>query len=265
MMRMRVESAGIIGPGLPGWSASCEVLAGRVAARHEALVLPRLDLLPPVERRRTGMQVKLAFAAAQDALSQGTHAASTLATIFAASGADGDVVNEICTMLAGTDRQISPTRFHNSVHNAAAGYWGIATGSREPSTSLCAYDWSFAAGLVEAASQIANGRDRLLLVAGDMPYPQPLLAARPVTLPFGAALLLCRADTGTGGVEIELATGRSADLPTRMDDPLLEFLREDNPAARALPLLSALARRQAASVRLEYTGGSTLALKIEPC
>lgn len=264
-MRVQIDSVGIIGPGLPGWVDSRAWLAGGAASAVMDLVLPRLDLLPPVERRRTGMQVKVAFAAAQDALATAAADPSTLATIFTASGADGDVVNEICTMLAGSDRQISPTRFHNSVHNAAAGYWGIATSSREPSTSLCAYDWSFAAGLVEAACQIANGRQRLLLVAGDVPYPPPLLGARPVTLAFGTAMLLSRAGSGQGIAEIEVSVRRPAGIATRMADSRLEFLREDNPCARALPLLAALARGSAGSVSIEYVGGSMLALDVAPC
>lgn len=264
-MRVRIDSVGLIGPGLPGWADSRAWLAGGAAPGVKDLVLPTLELLPPVERRRTGMQVKVAFAAAQDALAAAAADPSTLATIFTSSGADGNVVNEICSMLAGTDRQISPTRFHNSVHNAAAGYWGIATGSREPSTSLCAYNWSFAAGLVEAACQIANGRERLLLVAGDVPYPPPLLGARPVTLAFGTALLLSRAGRGHGIAEVEISVRRPAGMATRLADSALEFLRGDNPCARALPLLAALARGEAAAVDIEYVAGSMLALDVAPC
>ena len=264
-MRVRIESVGVVGPGLPGWAAARAWLAGGASCGGGDLVLPKLDLLPPVERRRTGMQVKVAFAAAQDALAGSAVDPASLATIFTASGADGDVVNDICTMLAGTDRQISPTRFHNSVHNAAAGYWGIATASREPSTSLCAYNWSFAAGLLEAAGQIANGRDRVLLVASDVPYPPPLLGVRPVTLPFGTAMLLSRAGSGGGIAEAGLSIVRAPGVETRMADATLEFLRKDNPCARALPLLAAVARGTGESVDLDYVGGSRLALAVTPC
>ena len=73
--------------------------------------------------------------------------ASGLVSVFSSSGADGDNCHAICETLAGTDRQISPTRFHNSVHNAPSGYWGIATGAMAPSTSICTYDATFGAGL----------------------------------------------------------------------------------------------------------------------
>ena len=55
--------------------------------------------------------------------------AATLATVFSASGADGHNCHALCEQLATDDRQLSPTRFHNSVHNAAAGYWSVATGA----------------------------------------------------------------------------------------------------------------------------------------
>ena len=43
---------------------------------------------------------------------------------------NGQVIHEICEALATDEREVSPTRFHNSVHNASAGYWGIATRSQ---------------------------------------------------------------------------------------------------------------------------------------
>jgi len=82
-----------------------------------------------------------------------------------------------CKTLASDDRSISPTRFHNSVHNAPAGYWGIASGAMTPATVLCAHDASFGAGLLEALTQLAvDGslgfeRGGTLLIAYDMPIP----------------------------------------------------------------------------------------------
>jgi hypothetical protein len=85
--------------------------------------------------------------------------------VFTASGADGHNCHALCEQLATDDRQISPTRFHNSVHNAAAGYWGIATGSMAPCQVICAYDASFGAGLLDALAQVALERTPVLLIA----------------------------------------------------------------------------------------------------
>ena len=50
---------------------------------------------------------------------------------------------------------MSPIRFHNSVHNAAAGYWTIGTDCHEPYTALSAFEDTFGEGLLEALSQAA--------------------------------------------------------------------------------------------------------------
>src|SRR5204862_6680813 len=88
------------------------------------------------------------------------------------------------------DRATPPTRFHSSGRNAAAGYWTIAARSQEPSTSLCCYDASFAAGLLEAAAQVVVNGIAVALIAYDQPYPEPLHARRPVGANFGMALVL---------------------------------------------------------------------------
>jgi len=83
-------------------------------------------------------------------------------------------------MLASDDRQISPTRFHNSVHNAAAGYWSIATGAMTSSSVLCAFDACFGAGLLEALTQVVVDDTRSVLLACDTAYPEPLHSVRPI-------------------------------------------------------------------------------------
>jgi hypothetical protein len=185
-----------------------------------------------------------------------------VATVFASSGGDGDVINDICTTLAGPDRQVSPTRFHNSVHNAPAGYWSIATHSHHPSTSLCGFDWSFAIGLLEAAAQLQVDRQEILLVGYDAPYPEPLGSIRRVTQPFGAALLFTRHRTGRTIAELDVTIDAQPRPASRMSDAALERLRTGNPCARVLPLLAALAGAQPQRVTLERDAGQTLTLSV---
>ncbi len=110
--------------------------------------------------------------------------------MFASSGGDGETIHEILATLAGPARELSPTRFHNSVHNVAAGYWSIATGAKTPATSLCAHDGSFAAGLLEAGAQALATNGTVTLIAYDLPYPEPLASVRRIAAPFAVALLL---------------------------------------------------------------------------
>jgi hypothetical protein len=264
-VKLFVESAAILAPGLAGWKSSRAVLAGEEPYQAAPLTPPVADLLPAVERRRTGSTVKFALAVGHEALATAGRAVDSVATVFVSSGNDGDVINEICTTLAGPDRQVSPTRFHNSVHNAPSGYWGIATRSHQPSTSLCGFEWSFAIGLLEAAAHLDTGRRELLLIAYDTPYPEPLRSVRPVTQPFGTALLFAR-DRAAGAIAgLDVTVDASPRGFSRMSDEALERLRTDNPCARALPLLAALAGKRPQSVTLERADGHTLTVSVRPC
>lgn len=261
-MKLFVESAAILAPGLTGWAAARPVLAGEIPYEPAPLAPPVAQLLPAVERRRTGSTVKLALAVGHEALTSSGRPADSVATVFVSSGNDGDVINDICLTLAGPDRQVSPTRFHNSVHNAPSGYWGIATHSHHPSTSLCGFDWSFAIGMLEAAAQLQVDRQAVLLVAYDTPYPEPLRGIRPVAEPFGAALLLTRDRTGRAIAELDVVMDARPKEISRMSDAALERLRTVNPCARALPLLAALAGKQPQVVTLERDAGQTLSVGV---
>ena len=73
-----------------------------------------------------------------------------------------------CPAYSPRHMAISPTRFHNSVHNAAAGYRTIGTGCMQASTALTAFLHSFAHGLLEAISQASVEQQPVLLVAYDI-------------------------------------------------------------------------------------------------
>jgi beta-ketoacyl synthase-like protein len=264
-MRGYVEGIGLLGPGLPGWEASRAVLAGRAPYVPAAPAVPASELLPPAERRRTGVPVKLALAVGREAFVNAGRSAETTATVFTASCGDGQNLHDMCESLASPEREVSPTRFHNSVHNAAAGYWGIATRSREASTSLCAYDASFSAGLLEAMAQVAVDRAPVALLAYDQPYPEPLNQARPIGGILAAALVLApeRTPRAVAAIEVSLMSGPAT--PTPMQDEGLERARVTIPAARGLPLLAALARGAEATVVLEYLDGGQLRVAVWPC
>lgn len=263
-MRVFVEGVGIVGPGLAGWASSRAILAGEEIYRPGPTVVAASELLPAAERRRTPIAVKLALAAGQEAFRNAERDAGRTATVFASSSSDGDTLHQMCETLTTAEREVSPTRFHNSVHNAAAGYWSIATRCREPSTSLGCYDTSFAAGLLEAAVQACASGAPIGLMAYDQPYPEPLHSARPIAGSFGAALVLApeRSARALAALDIEFLS--SPGQATRMSDSALEAARLGNPAARSLPLLAALARK-GGGVVLDFLSGAHLRLAASPC
>lgn len=256
-LQVYVQGIGLYGPGLSGWQQAAAVLAQHAPLVPAPINLPAPQALPPAERRRAGLAIKLAFAAGFDAMEQADVDPATLRTVFTSSGGDGDNCHAILETLASADRSVSPTRFHNSVHNAPSGYWSIATACRAPSTSLTAYDGSFAAGLLEAATQALSAQAPCLLLAYDSPYPTPLGKVRHILHPFGVGLLLSPIAAGTA---LRLSLGHAA--PSRIGEPALEELRCSSPAARGLPLLQQLALGRSGRVMLEYLDRTTLDVDI---
>lgn len=262
-MTVYVEGVGLLAPGLPGWQAARAVLSGDARYATGEMPRPSADLLPAAERRRCGDIARLALHVGIEALAASGARAADLATVFTSASGNGEVLHQTCETLAGPVRDVSPTRFHNSVHNAPAGYWSIATGSRAPSTSLCANQGSFAAGLLEAGLQAAAERRQVLLVAYDVPNPAPLAAVIPTSVPCGVALLLGHAPSAASLARLDLALAGDGTITPLADDGL-ERLRAGNPAACALPLLAALAGQRATSLRLEYLAELALAVTVAP-
>ena len=257
-----IDGIGFIAPGLPDWPAAAAVLRGESAFTAAASVLPAPSILPPAERRRASRVVKLTLAVGLEAAAHAGADTATLATVFSASGADGHNCHALCEQLAGDDRQISPTRFHNSVHNAAAGYWGIATGAMAPCQVLCAFDASFGAGLLDALGQVVLDRQPTLLIAYDSEYPEPLFAKRPVPDVAGVGLVLSPTRSERSLASITVAP--AGDAAAMLADPALEALRTAIPALRALPMLQRLANGTGGTIVVDYLPPMQLRIDLAP-
>lgn len=258
-----LESIGLLGPGLGSWQQARAVLCGEQDYAHQATLIPAPTTLPPAERRRTGRVVHLALAVGCEATAGSETELTALTTVFASSGADSHNCHEILQTLASADRQLSPTRFHNSVHNVTAGYWSIATRDLAPYTVVCAYDGSFAAGLLEALSLVATAASDVLLVAYDVDYPMPLREKRSISDAFGVALLL-RPAAGPRSLGMLAATCSMAPADT-LASAELEALRLSAPAARSLSLLARIAAARAGASTLEYLDTQSLTVEYLPC
>lgn len=259
-----IEGIGVTGPGLVDWSAARALMSGAAAFVPTPTVIASADMLPATERRRAGKCVRLALATAFEAVRHSGRGVRDFVAIFASSSGDGENCHAICETLASGDRLISPTRFHNSVQNAPAGYWGIATGAMLAADCVAGFDVSFGAGLVEALGRVANEPSRpVLLVAHDSPYPEPLHGARPIADSFAVALALSAGGTSNGGALMEVEVVREQPA-TGLDDGALESVRRTIPAARCLPLLSVLARGAAGEVIVEYVDGLSLRVSVRP-
>ena len=259
-LTVQIEGIGCWTPGFVDWPAVRAGLRGETGADPAAVARPNPALLPAVERRRAPLPVLLACEVAAQACAAASRAPSELASVFASTHGDLLITDYMCLTLATAPRELSPVRFHNSVHNAPAGYWTIAAQCHAASTSISGYHASFAAALFEAAVEVHAEGNPILLVAYDTESAGPLQEVSPSRSLFGTALVIAAA-TGSGStLRLQLA-GKSVgpDVPDTLLPPEFAALAAQNPmAAGALPLLAALAKGDRRNLRLPAGLNSTL-------
>lgn len=255
----------------PGfWSnAFADWPAARAAFRGEASVdagaaaakRPQPLLLPPAERRRVPDVVAAALEAASQAVSAADLDPATLPSVFASAHGDLSGLDALCRELAQPAPRLSPTRFHNAVHNAAAGYWCIATGCRRASSAVSAHERSFAAGLLEAALVAVDVDGPVLLVGTDGPSTPPLDAVAPTEGLLAVALVLSPRPLARGVAALTLSPSAA---PPALDlsrlPPTLDSLAR-NALADALPLCAALAGDDVAAWRQPLSASCGLDLR----
>ena len=189
MMRISVNAVGVLAPGLPDWQTAKAIMAAQHAYVSAPMDAPQPACLAPAERRRSSPTVRLAIAVAEQALRQTSRSPQDMAMVFSSYEAAGVITHQLCEALAGS-REVSPTQFHNSVHNAPSGYYSIAMGATLAASSICRGEWSFTAGLLAAAAQAISDQMPVLYVCYDSTLPPPVCEVMPVLEPTAIALVL---------------------------------------------------------------------------
>ena len=236
-----IEGVGFWASRLPGWEAARAILRGEAAAPATAQTRPAPALLPPAERRRAPDTVAVSLEVAARACEMAKRDPKLMASVFASTHGDLAISDALCDTLAKTPLLTSPTKFHNSVHNAAAGYWTIATGCLEPYTSLSGYTFTFGEGLLEAASQVLSEGSPVLYVAFDIEARGPVGTMQPSRGVFAGALVLAAEQGERALAKLTFEVSDSASLkptPARAQNAALV---DGNAMANGLPLFEALA------------------------
>ena len=262
LTRAYIEAVGLVAPGLTSWAQAQPVLRGEHPYQPQPLEALKPTLLPANERRRTTRLIKLALQSAEQVLAQTQLPSQQWASVFSSSEGDSAIVEKICHALTLPEKPVSPTLFHNSVHNAPAGYWAIAAQSRAYSTSLAAAESSFAAGLMETYARVVLNDEAVLLISYDESLAESFKGRSVVDQPLAVALLLTPAATSTSLAAMTLQPEPDGVEP--YTGPLAELL-DSNPAGRALPLLSALAKQQWGTLQIEFAQYGRLQLELQPC
>lgn len=255
-----IEGLAFWAPSLPGWDIARAVFRGDAAPADPPAKRPSPQLLAPAERRRAPDTVALALEVAGAAIAGSGRQASELPCVFASAHGDLGINDYMCSTLANDPTLLSPIKFHNSVHNAAVGYWTIGTSCMAASNSLSSYENSFAAGLLETAAQCAADQQAVLLAGFDVPAVGALSSVTTSRELLAVAMVIApeRTPHTVASFEWSLVSGPAA--PQRGLSAISGALKA-NAMADALPLFEALARGGSESLTLPLS--PTLSLQLQ--
>ena len=260
-IEVAVLGIGVWSPEWTDWNSAAAVLCGNVDIAANAAARPAPAILPPTERRRAPESVLLGVDVALQACTMAGIAPADLPHVFASSYGELSISDYLCETLAKAPLEVSPIRFHNSVHNAPAGYWAIAAGCTRSSTAISAGDSTFGAGLLETALTVSSNASPALLSVYDVPATGPLRDVVACSTKFGVGFVLA---PDQPNAVARLRIRRAADgKPTELAQAasVLHAVHRENPAARSLALLQAMARKEPGAIRI--AAGPRLMLDVE--
>lgn len=258
MRPVYINTLSIAAPSLVGLEQAMPILTGKNPWQTSEFPKLAPQLLPANERRRVTSYIKLALYVADEANIPG----KALPAVFASSNGDFFITDNICNTLTQNPKFISPTQFHNSVHNAPAGYWAIAAKSPAASTSISTGDSTFSSGLLEAVTQVLCQKEDVLFIAYDYPAGPPLDKFSNVTEAFATAFVLSldKTDTGFGSIKVNLSNNN--DDKSRCINDSLNQLQDSNPIAESLPLLEALCLKNSTTLYLPHLNSTKLKVEV---
>lgn len=258
--RCKLIGVGAWGPGFNNWPELKNRLTNQLQNLDEELIAspPKPEIIPANERRRSPLAVRAAVEVSWQALQQSGLNSADVACVFGSGLGDTEITDYMCRVLTTSEKQLSPTKFHNSVHNAAAGYWTISSGCMKSANSIAAYQHTTGTCVLEAMIQCVQHNEPVLITLFDIAAQQTWQQIFPCEQSFAASLLVCPEDYP---VENCLAALCFSPDKNSIDDiagmpAFLQSLYQQNPAAKILPLLKLLADKGSASLSLS-TGESS--------
>lgn len=261
-LQVHVEGVAFWFSRLPDWETARAVIRGERAAPDTVAARPSPTLLAPTERRRAPDSVAVALEVAGRAVAASGRDPASMPSVFASTHGDTVISDYMCSTLAATPALVSPTKFHNSVHNAAAGYWSIGARSYASYTAVSAYHYTFAAGLLEAATQAVTEGQPVLYVAFDIEAKGPIATMAFSRGLLGAAIVLSTSGSERSQARLTLDPCDAKNEPiTPADSPAAELVAE-NAMAPCLPFFEALARDDARCVRLGLSPATVLRIQV---
>jgi Beta-ketoacyl synthase, N-terminal domain len=212
------------------------------------------DLIPSRELRRAPQLVKMAVEVMSQACDMASATPDDVAAVFSSAMGDMQITDYMCRALAETPKLISPTKFHNSVHNAAPGYWSITTGAFSAGNAVSAFGYTSTMALLEASIQASEENLPVLVVTQEIAATRTLKDICPSEQPFAAGLLLAPPGSSTNAMFSMEFTVEDEPCQWPATSEELHQRLGSNTGAKLLPLLSnlALLNRNDAAVAMRF-------------
>ena len=246
-MKLGIAGFGVWGRGMEGVAAFKNAQKNNFSILADAgFSNPKPQAVPPKERRRAGLMINLAVEVAHQACEDAGVDKTQIPSVFVSALGDTAITDYMCRKLAQPEKLLSPTKFHNSVHNAPSGYWTISAENRAPSSFVGGFQESFGAGLFEAASQAHAFSAPVLLVAYDIANTAPFEDIEPVSETLGVALVVTNGRPSERGDAQEATACElefEAESANALSRPVAAPLRKlacANPIGSSLALLEQL-------------------------
>ena len=272
-MHAHILGIGALGPGFCNWLSLRDLMKRNSAfiSNRPQTSIPNPEIIPTRERRRAPALVRMAIEVATQACEHAKISPADIACVFGSSMGDSEITDYMCTCFTADSQVVSPTKFHNSVHNAATGYWSIATGCRQPLNSISAFDLTTSVTLLEAMIFCNSEQRPILMVLFDIVPPAKLRDFIPITDSFAAAFVLSPgSDTANTKVDnqttitLSLSSGLT-EWPTMnwlQQNLVLDCLYNSNPSARILVLLELISRGGSSMITMPVGEDTSLSVSV---
>jgi hypothetical protein len=237
-------SAGAFVTGAGLWAPGYRDLAAWLRGAPDAAVTTApAEVIPAALRRRASALSRMVAEAARAAAAEGGVDLSRVPMVLGSGYGEIAAAVEMIASFREGEGMPSPTRFHNSVHNAPLAYVSIATGNQGLATAIAAGDATAGAALLEALGLLAERGGDVLVVLADEAVPRPLEPRTPWA-PGAVALVLSGAPRP--GTRVRLGIPRRGAAPAI---PLPAGFAS-HPCAGGFALAAAVASRRSGPVRL---------------
>ncbi len=222
---------------------------------------PKPEVIPANERRRAPLPVRLAIETSWQACQNADIDPSTLGCVFVSGLGDTQLTDYMCKVLAGENKALSPTKFHNSVHNAAAGYWTISTGCMQAANSVAGYQESVPLTLMEAIIQADAEKRPILMTFYDAPVSPVLKSILKNEHAFSVSIIIAPGHVAQAPSFTAKVDQGNADWVDRQWPEPLTQCYSDNPVARILPMAEMVSGLGDSSLVMPLSAGTTLNIR----